>query len=267
MKIISSEESRSILLDITSAVDRFCRHHHIRYSIACGTLLGSVRHSGFIPWDDDMDLYMLREDYERFEQLFPQLLDDRYRLCSPFRTSDWHLPYAKVCDVRTLAPSRNHTIPIGLNIDIFILDDVPDDDMQWRRFRFWQYWMVRTNMDRSIPFGAKSGGWGTNIRIAFGHIVCIGSRHHRLQRITRYITRYNGKGFHRCFESVQGLHSKGPFDKRLFDELKEWPFEDRLYLGFADADHYLRCAYGDYMKLPPAKEQVPSHFNAVYWVE
>ena len=83
METVTREQSKEVLMDIVSAVDRFCRQQHIRYSIACGTMLGAVRHGGFIPWDDDMDIYMLRADYERLETLFPQLLEGRYALYSP----------------------------------------------------------------------------------------------------------------------------------------------------------------------------------------
>ena len=266
METVTREQSKEVLMDIVSAVDRFCRQQHIRYSIACGTMLGAVRHGGFIPWDDDMDIYMLRADYERLETLFPQLLEGRYALYSPWRTSRWHLPYAKVADTRTLVTDRRqNTVPIGLNIDIFIVDEVPDDARRWRRVRFWQRLLVRINIDKIYRL-SRQYGWGTNARIMLCHLLPMGSRRRRLERITHYITRYNGRGNARCFEMVQGLHAKDPFPKSLFDDLTEWRFEDRVYLGFRDADNYLRQNFGDYMQLPPEERRVPTHVESSVWL-
>ena len=85
MTEISIEKKKIIQLDILSAVDEFCREYNIRYSIACGTLLGAVRHGGFIPWDDDIDIYIPRNDYLTFEQYFPDGYKHYYQLYSALR--------------------------------------------------------------------------------------------------------------------------------------------------------------------------------------
>lgn len=265
MKEISLEEKKILQLDILSAVDLFCRENDIHYSIACGTLLGAVRHRGYIPWDDDVDIYMLRDDYERFESLFPKVYNRVYQLLSPQRNSEWHLPYGKIADNRTIIfnPYVN-TIPYGVNIDVFVIDDVPDDERLWLKFRKKQKKLIQRNLHHI--YKTKSAKvFRFKLDVLLAKLICGKSQQRVIEHINRYITQFNHKGYNHCFECVQGLHVKRPFEKDLFDELIEWPFEERKYMGFKDADSYLKNTFGDYMKLPPKEKQVSHHVEIGYW--
>lgn len=263
---LSTEEEKVVMLDILSAVDKFCSENHIVYSMACGTMLGAVRHKGFIPWDDDIDIYIPREDFDRMEQLFPDLLDGKYRFASLSRTAEWYNAYGKVYDDRTLMITNgSKTMQIGINIDVYPIDDVPDDDSKWRMFRKEQVRAVLNVRYKNLRFSSKKS-IGGNVSLLWKKVpLLFYSKGQLLLRLNQLVQSNNGKGFHRSFECVQGLMQNVPFPKALFDDIVYWPFEDRQFKGFRDADCYLKNAYGDYMTLPPEEKRVAHHGYPTFW--
>ena len=117
MEQMTLEEARKSEVEILDVVAKFCDEHKIKYWINCGTLLGAIRHKGFIPWDDDIDVGMLRPEYERFMKEFNGY-NPKYEFCCPENRSDWPLAFGKVLD----------TDLIGVGVDIFFYDNAPDDD-------------------------------------------------------------------------------------------------------------------------------------------
>ena len=125
---ITIEELKRVQLEILDMVTQFCDANGIRYWLDSGTLLGAIRHKGYIPWDDDIDLGMLREDYERFVSVFNES-NDRYRVLSFEWNPDFGFPFAKVCDTTTvLYEPDERGRKMAINIDIFPYDRAPDDD-------------------------------------------------------------------------------------------------------------------------------------------
>ena len=132
MKRLSQKDLQVISLEILKDVDAFCKANGIRYSMAYGTLLGAVRHKGFIPWDDDVDIVMMRSDYERFCREYKS---DKYELFGNPRTSDAYVAYARVADMkdtesRTYIPWAGNRQDQGVRIDVFPLDYAPDDEQE-----------------------------------------------------------------------------------------------------------------------------------------
>ena len=119
-----------IQLEILLELDRICKKHNIQYSLAYGTLLGAVRHQGFIPWDDDMDVFMLRKEYDRFCEICVDELDKtRFYLQTHFNTAGYRWGYAKMRRNSTeyIRKGQEHLqYPSGVSIDVFPLDSVPD---------------------------------------------------------------------------------------------------------------------------------------------
>ena len=100
-KQISLAEQKEILLGILIDVDTFCKANNLQYFLACGSLIGAVRNNGFIPWDDDIDIFMKRDDYERFIRIYNSDVNKQYYVVSRETNKDFYLPYAKVNDNRT----------------------------------------------------------------------------------------------------------------------------------------------------------------------
>lgn len=268
MRKITLEEKRIILLDILTTVDSFCEKHRIVYSMACGTMLGAVRHKGFIPWDDDIDIYLLREDYNHLEEDFPDILDGKYRFASLKRTIGWHCAFGKIYDDRTLSANKKaNRIAFGINIDVYPIDDVPDNEVEWQAFRKEQIKSVYKVRYKTLSL-SLSNGWKRNLLLLWKKIpILFTTREDLLKKLDGLSQSNNGKGYNSCFENCQGIIQQRPFKKTLFDTISVWPFEDRFFHGFKDADAYLRNGYGDYMKLPPKEKQVLVHGYDTFWKE
>ena len=102
MREIGIEELKEIQINILDYVDDFCKRHHIKYFLSGGTLIGAVRHKGYIPWDDDIDICMLRSDWERFVELFSKEKNTDYRVYSHLIEKSFVFPYAKVSYEKTI---------------------------------------------------------------------------------------------------------------------------------------------------------------------
>ena len=265
VKTIDVEELKVLQMDVLDAVAAFCAERGIPYSLACGTMLGAVRHRGYIPWDDDIDIYLLRADYDRLLREFPQERS-HVRLAALERTPHWDKPYAKAYDDRTFFVERNNSrMRIGVNIDLFPLDAVPDDTSAWlrynRRRRFWQtlFQMKMTRPDRRRPLRKN---------LALLSVQCLllpVSAHRFACLLDRMAQRYAEQETTYVFECAMGLIQKDRFPKSVCDKLADYPFEDRVFRGFAEAAAYLSCAYGDFMKLPPVEKRVSHHEFKAGW--
>ena len=127
MKELSLQELKQIEFDILKMFDVFCKENNIRYFLSNGTLLGAVKYKKFIPWDDDVDLLIPREDYNRMISLFKD--DDRYQLFAYEKKQEFCYPFAKLCDMTTrkVEPGYNNGVELGVDIDLFPLDAWNDD--------------------------------------------------------------------------------------------------------------------------------------------
>ena len=264
-KEIDLEELKVLQMDVLQAIDDFCEDNSIRYSLACGTLLGAVRHKGYIPWDDDIDIYVPREDYNRLLSVFPETYKERYKLISLERNAQWTHPYAKAYDNNTLLEenARNEEI-IGVNIDIFPVDEVPagNDWLVYNKKRrrllyLFSLKFVRLSRHRSISKNC--------LILLFRLLTFFYSTRKWAERIDGLAQENNGKGYDHLFECCQGLLQKQPFAKSLFDSLVYIPFENRQFKAFADSDIYLRNGFGDYMQLPPIEKRISHHDFKAYW--
>ena len=252
---------REVQMDILSAVDKFCAESGIAYSLACGSLLGAVRHGGYIPWDDDIDIYMLRPEYERFVRSFPETLYGRYKLASLGRNRWWKLTVTKVYDDRTILEENSILgSRIGVNIDVFAIDKVPDDDTAWLRFDSRR----RRLVDRHQAIVSDLAGMPFSLH-KLARIVMRPLARPLARYIDRYARQFNGTASEHVFESVMGQLQKNRFSIHLFDRMERRKFEDREYSAFADYDSYLSGAYGDYMQLPPEDKRITHHNFKAYF--
>ena len=170
MRELKLEEIQGILLDIMTDIDSFCRENNIRYIISSGTLLGAVRHKGFIPWDDDADMFMPREDFDRFVKIYK---GRKYHLLYNTRNEKefFAAAYAKISDPGTAnAAEKKSKCRYGVNVDIFPLDSVPEDPKLrhsymhqvmrlHNRLYFRQKRFLGSNYIRTIPVFLHSVDW------------------------------------------------------------------------------------------------------------
>lgn len=126
MKQINIDELKNIQVDILKKFHTYCVDKDINYFISCGTLIGAIRHKGYIPWDDDIDVQLPRKDYEVLIEEFNVSPPEDLRLRSLFSSKDYNLPYAKIENVKTcIIEYADSNVDIGVNIDIFPIDSIP----------------------------------------------------------------------------------------------------------------------------------------------
>jgi lipopolysaccharide cholinephosphotransferase len=263
---ISIDELKVLQMDVLEAVHRFCKANNIRYSMACGTLLGAVRHKGYIPWDDDIDIYMLREDYEKFIATFPAKYEGIYTAISLETDKRWIRPYGKVYDIRTvMVENSNFGDLCGVNIDVFPIDCVPEDQQDWLHYDKYRRFFQRIFEFKIVRLSAKRNPI-KNLALILGKMLLLPISTRRFgQFLSKYAQKYNASNSRCVFECVQGLFQKHPFRRTLFDDITEMPFEDRTFCAFSNFDEYLTNAYGDYMQLPPEEKRVTHHAFTAYW--
>lgn len=266
MRKIDIEELKIIQMNILSSLQKFCMDNRIKYSLADGSLIGAIRHKGYIPWDDDIDVFMLRDDYEKLLKLFPLTYENNYKLCSLDRDRNWVLPFAKIYDDRTIYVEKiSKPCSVGVNIDIFPLDKVPAEGAKWRSYNKKRLFFQKLFWSKQRSYKVKRSFY-RNMIVTFSKLMTLPISYRRFAVfLNNYSQRYSSIETDKVFECAQGLFGKSPFLVSDMDEVIEWDFEDRRYWVMKGYDDCLTSLYGDYMKLPPKDKQVNHHIFEAYW--
>ncbi len=256
---IAQNSIHSYLVNILDAIDKFCNAEGIRYSMAYGTLIGAVRHKGFIPWDDDIDIVMPRPDFERFISSFGKNPDDRYKCiyqCKDESAFFKHI-FAKVHDTKTII--KQDVFRYGLYVDIFPVDGKPDDVET-------QQWMERT----LTRYAHRLTLCSTHINPFNLHRPLAASIEAHLKGSDYYIAECNKiisqYPYEKCDKagavSMTRNGIREVFDKSLFESYTTLPFEGREFKAFKDYELFLTQQYGDYMALPPVAQRKSHNITA-----
>ena len=263
MKQISFEESRNIMHEILKDIDAFCRKEGINYTLGEGSLIGAVRHRGMIPWDDDMDILMLRENYDRFIASYKS---EKYEIQQyDYKLNSWFL-VVKVVDPRTIIRINDTgEEPYGLWVTIFPIDNAPDDDEELKRMEE----NIRNNMRL---FGVRNNPWRRersfmrNILVYLFHLILLPfSKDYWHNKAEREMKKYNNIKTQRRGQFAIWGHRPWVCAASAFDEYIDADFDGINCLIIKGYDDYLKCQYGDYMQLPPVEQQVPKHEYTAYW--
>jgi lipopolysaccharide cholinephosphotransferase len=252
-------------LDMLREVDRICAEHDIPYSLAYGTALGAVRHKGFIPWDDDIDIIMLRKDFERFEAIWKDNAPGHLFLATHNSEEYYTYPFAKVRNSNTTfveTGCEHLDINHGVFIDIFIIDYIPRSKSRraWQLFCAEMVWIL-----------ARKYTPGEGLRGLARKLICAPFTKKARQKALRYFEKklacpYGDSACTANLNYGTGL-AKKRFPNDLLREVVRVPFENDAFMLMKDWDSLLRVQYGDYMTPPPAEQRAPAHPYAVYDLE
>jgi len=266
---LTEKQLRDVQLELLDKVNAFCEQRGIRYYLHAGTLLGAVRHQGYIPWDDDIDLVMFREDYERFCREFSASLASEpaepAALFSVNLRRDYGLPYAKVVDTRTqLVDESRAWGEMGVFIDVFPLDAWPDGDRRSRIHRLrmaWRHGLAAVATATPNPNRSYRKALGMTI---LGPLVRNVMSHRRLARGIERAARAP-KMDTASMVGVTVFSRLQRVERDAYGNTSEVQFEGRRYPAPSDVHRVLECHYGDYMTLPPEEERIQGWHGIAVW--
>lgn len=266
MKKLSMDEIKRIELEILEKIDAFCKKHDIKYFLAYGTLLGAIRHKGFIPWDDDIDIQMPREDYERFIKLFKD--ENKYKnlkVVSPYDKISKHT-YVKVIDTRTIKIEERvlyaENESLGIDIDIFPIDGQPTELKAFKKWYNKKYRLYRLHNVSIID--PKTLSWKKRIITPF--VKLFGRNKRYLKRAEKL---NQGYGFENSefVGSTAGLSNsmRNRYHRSCYEQAIDVLFDGYTFKAPIGYDEILTAMYGDYMK--PPKSIQSTHVNECYMKE
>lgn len=255
-RLITLEERKKIQLEMLIEIDKFCRKHNIKYMLAFGTLLGAIRHNGYIPWDDDVDISMPLEDMLRFKKEFKS-----ERLEYIDVNQDPHFIYAFSRIAHKLSYNKNGLVTrsYGVCIDLYPtievsqIKEVNQTNIETihLHYKFRNYiakWRSRAIRYLPVP------------NIPFVQTI---ARQYK-KRMMALFPKSNGGNFH-CIAGPLTSFNTHTFNFNPFEEMIEVYFEGHKFMAPAKYHEYLTHRYGDYMQLPPEDQRRPYHSGNYYW--
>lgn len=251
-------------LELIKVFKNICEKEHLTYYMIAGTMLGAVRHKGYIPWDDDADFAMPREDYEKLLEKAPKYLKEPFRLENYLLDKSYIYYSSKLSSgrIKMEVDNRIKSRVEDVWIDIFPLDGMPDNGFlfAWHRFRM----MVAKalyqfpNFDEIVVINKKNRSMVEKVLIFIGKHFRIGkllSQKRRWNALDRVLKKYSPKTSNRIIQPM-GYKDRDIHKKAVFGEGAFYEFEGMQLRGPKDYDTYLTNLYGDYMTPPPESERV-----------
>lgn len=261
---VITKKLHSCQLLLAAELKRICEKNNIKYFMIAGTLLGAVRHKGFIPWDDDMDFAIMREDFSKFLSVCKAELGDDFILQDMFSDEHYALPVAKLLLKGTNFTERNaskNKAQKGIFIDIFPYDSIPDDENLRNKHSRNTYFLKRFFLAKqgySIPEKGQ-----TLKRIIYALLKFMSffvTKNYIRNKLDKELRRFENQNTKRV-AAMGGAYgyTKESVERKWFNETVELPFEDITLSAPKDYTEYLTYFYGDYMTPPPEDKRFNRH--------
>lgn len=268
MKKIDINELRFIQLDMLKYVKKVCEENNLKYYLCGGTLLGAIRHKGYIPWDDDIDIFMPINDYKKFLELMHE--NKSYTALNPYEYEDYYYIFSKLVDNRTklVELGRVEIDKMGVFIDIFPLLGLPNDEeerndyinnlrtLNDKRYKyFWTAWNYSGNKYKKI---AK-----TVLKFP-GYI--INKKRKTTEKTLKLMEKYNYDESENIGFVLSAYDPKREVTRKdVYKDIIKVEFEGELFNAPVGYDEYLTNLYGKYMELPPIEKRITHHDFKAYW--
>lgn len=254
------KELQDHLLEVMVAFHQVCLDHNLKYYLVGGSQLGAIRHEGFIPWDDDIDVAMSRYDYDKLLALPSKVWPENLRLNTPYKTEYYIIPFTKLVDTNTTLVEDGVAgcLTGGIYVDIFPLDGA-GSRFFYARYKYFIFQIKR----RLILYKVKNSKDKSLIDKFMTFYTKNRSGLKMFKSLEAWMkkTDYNKSKIIGNYAGAWGL--KEFMDKDILGEPKLYKFEQYQFYGVEDYDTYLTNLYGDYMQLPP-KDKQKSHHGVVY---
>lgn len=254
---------RDVQLEILDVIDEVCRRYDMHYSLYAGSLLGAVRHQGYIPWDDDLDICMSRAYYDRFIEVWNSEEHPGYILQNKDNTPAFTQSFTKIRKDHTAflqydwEKGRYHT---GIFVDIFPIDRIPDRSLQRLKFR-WDCMRYQLYMREFVP--PKGSAVTKAVSQLFLSTTSAEHKKEYRKQFEDKLRRYDQHNEWHTVAIERTATFTVPLAKNLLDQYVRLEFEGKEYECFAEWDSYLKDKFGDYMQLPPESERVWNHNHLI----
>ncbi len=250
----SVRDVQKVILDVMKYIDKLCREYGIVYYIMGGTALGAIRHGGFIPWDDDLDIFMTPDQYKKFKEVFDAEHAKQF-VIQEWRTTPDYLEYAKVRMNGTTFIEESFKdrkdMHHGIYVDIMILHKVPDSKLI-QKLVYYESKFVTLYALSQRNWKPKTRGQAL-VRNSLKLMPCKLIAKLFYKRIYRYDNMKSSYKY--CYWITPAKFKSGLFDASFFEKPVDIPFEDTVLMGSEKIKEYLAYRYGDYMKLPSKEAQ------------
>lgn len=270
MEEISLDNVKKIEVDILKYIDEVCKKNNIEYFLYGGSLIGSVRHEGFIPWDDDIDIALLRNDYDKLVEVLKNEKNKKFLFMDNSTNENYYYPFAKVIDARTYMKENNmQEIPnYGIYVDILVIDKITSN-----RFKQKRIFNKRKKFQRlSIYYAMEKIEEKNLIKKIIKYYYKYKAK---IIGIDRVIKNYNdfahkqnrkNENSKNCVCNWTSYTFKYEIQKKSnFEEFIDGKFEDLNIRIPKDYDSILTTIYGNYMELPPIEKRIPRHDSIRKW--
>lgn len=257
MKPENVKKLQNYEMEILDEIAKICQKHHLTYFIMGGNLIGAIRHQGFIPWDDDMDIAMMREDYNKFLEIASKEIDDKFVVDYIENDPYYYLPFAKVRIKDSLYEEpvqKNYKGFKGIWVDIFPLDNASKEDSLFIRFQaFLKEGIHFVNAVKANVSSEKYAVFKKVIKFIFKPF-SIKKLIHIQTRIMKWNKNPNAL-YCISFGAKYGM-KKQTMLKTVFLPTVKLNYEDRIYEAPGNYEFYLNRVYPDYMTLPPEEKRI-----------
>lgn len=248
---------KKIVLEMMADFDIFLLKHGVAYSLDGGTLLGAIRHHGWIPWDDDIDIILEKEQYYKLLKVINDFNSEKYEVVMPFTTKFSNCRMIKIFRKDVSILEENCNFFEGPFIDVFYAIDIPFQHSILNRMYLGVYRFI------TMAYDIKNGRIDTSLlqtpivkmEQIFGNII----PKRVLKLIIESFISYSNDNA----SFVTSYGSFYPHNKKIFNEYEKVPFEEYYFLSVKEYDAYLKKVFGDYMKLPPIEDQVSHHIRFI----
>lgn len=255
------------ILEVMKYIDKLCRENGIVYYIMGGTALGAVRHGGFIPWDDDLDIFMTPAEYSKFKEALEKDGNPKFMI-QEWRTTEKYLEYAKVRMNGTTFIEESFKdrkdLHQGIYVDIMMLHKVPADSNWIHKKVYYACKFVTLYALTQRNWKPKTSSQAMVVKL-LNVLPCKLIANWCYKQIYKYEDMADG--FKWCYWITPAKFRSGIFDKEFFENPMDIPFEDTKLYGSAHIKEYLRYRYGDYMKLPSEAAQKAAVHAMIYDTE
>ncbi|MQW22026.1 MULTISPECIES: phosphorylcholine transferase LicD [unclassified Lactococcus] len=273
MKQIKNEELKSIQLEMIHYIDQVCRKNKIEYSISAGTLLGAVKYQGYIPWDDDIDIMLTRSNYEKLITLLLAQKPEKFSLLH-YKERPTYLPMAKLYNNQTFFTSTldNLNSGTGVFIDIFPVDQLPNDQREGERFKkeirrevthltASRHGLAYASSEKLLYAIIKSVLWLPS------HLRYLGKNSMLAEKVDLHMQKYNGSDGIYCNYVFSPPKHMAYFDKSIFAHYEDIQFEELVLRKIVDHEPFLVELYGNWKSLPKSNKIRNHSYYHWYWKE